>query len=67
MAQITVTVHAREVMAPDIAPATPQGTDPEGQVTVGGVIIRGHAVALRNLAEALVDAADLADRADREN
>jgi hypothetical protein len=25
MAQITVTVHAREVMAPDIAPATPQG------------------------------------------
>jgi hypothetical protein len=61
---VMVRVNAREVMTPDVAPANPDDPDREGQVEVGGFIIRGPAPALRILAETLVDAAD---RADREN
>jgi hypothetical protein len=62
MASITVHVGARERVEPAIIKATPLGAlGTEALVWMGATSIRGSAAALRALADALVEAADLAD------
>jgi hypothetical protein len=62
MPQITIHVGGRERLEPAISKATPLGAlGTEALVWIGATSIRGSAAALRALADALVEAADLAD------
>jgi hypothetical protein len=62
MPQITIHLGGREPLEPAISKATPMGALPtEAIVHLGPTIITGSATALRALADALVEAADLAD------
>jgi hypothetical protein len=62
MPKITIQVGARERLEPAISKATPLGAlDTQALVWIGATCISGSAAALRALADALVEAADLAD------
>jgi hypothetical protein len=62
MPRITIHVGACERLEPAISKATPMGALPtEAIVHLGPTMITGSATALRALADALVEAADLAD------
>jgi hypothetical protein len=62
MPRIVVTISSHDPMKAGVLPASPLGTiGPEGQVTVGGLILRGNATALRVLADRLQEAADRAE------
>ena len=62
MARITIHLGTRERLEPAISKATPLGAlGTEALVWIGATSIRGSAAALRALADALVEAADLAD------
>jgi hypothetical protein len=62
MPRITIHVGGREPLQPAISKATPLGALPtEAIVHLGPTMITGSATALRALADALVEAADLAD------
>ncbi|HEY2958031.1 MAG TPA: hypothetical protein VGM21_07440 [Actinomycetota bacterium] len=62
MPRITVQVGARERLEPAINKATPLGAlGTEALVWIGATSISGSATALRALADALVEAAELAD------
>jgi hypothetical protein len=62
MARVTVHVGAGERLEPAISKATPLGAlGTEALVWIGATRIRIRAAALRALADALVQAADLAD------
>ena len=62
MPQVTIRVGGHERLEPAILKATPLGAlDTEAQVWIGATSIRGRAAALRALADALVEAAELAD------
>ena len=65
MARITIDIGTRERLGPAISKATPLGAlGTEALVWIGATRIRGSAAALRALADALVEAADLADAYD---
>jgi hypothetical protein len=65
MPRITIHVGAREPLQATISKATPMGLlGTEAIVRLGPAIITGTATALRALADALVEAADLADEHD---
>jgi hypothetical protein len=65
MPQITIHVGGRERLEPAIGKATPLGAlGTEALVWIGATSIRGRAAALRALADALAEAADLADAYD---
>jgi hypothetical protein len=65
MPQITIHVGGRERLEPAISKATPLGALPtEAIVHLGPTMITGSATALRALADALVEAADLAEAYD---
>lgn len=65
MSQITIHVGDREPLEPAISKATPLGAlGTEALVWIGATRIRGSAAALRALADALVEAAELADAYD---
>ena len=65
MPKITIHVGGRERLEPAISKATPLGAlGTEALVWIGTTSIRGNAAALRALADALVEAADLADAYD---
>jgi hypothetical protein len=65
MARITIHLGTRERLEPAISKATPLGAlGTEALVWIGATRIRGRATALRALADALVEAADLADAYD---
>jgi hypothetical protein len=62
MARITLHLGTRERLEPAISKATPLGAlGTEALVHLGSATIRGSAAALRALADALVEAAELAD------
>jgi hypothetical protein len=62
MASITIQIGGRERLEPTISKATPLGAlGTAALVWIGTTRIRGSATALRALADALVQAADLAD------
>jgi hypothetical protein len=62
MPRITIHVGGRERLEPAISKATPLGAlGTEALVWIGTTRIRGSAAALRALADALVEAAELAD------
>jgi hypothetical protein len=62
MPQVTIHVGGHERLEPVIIKATPLGAlDTEAQVWIGATSIRGRATAPRALADALVEAAELAD------
>jgi hypothetical protein len=62
MPSITIHVGGRERLEPAITKATPLGAlGTEALVWIGATSITGSATALRSLADALVEAADLAD------
>ena len=62
MARVTIHLGTRERLEPRISKATPLGALPtEALVYLGPTCFRGRAPALRALADALVEAADLAD------
>jgi hypothetical protein len=62
MPRITIHVGGGERLEPAISKATPLGAlGTEALVWIGATSIRGRAAALRALADALVEAADLAD------
>jgi hypothetical protein len=62
MPRITIHVGGRERLEPTISKATPMGAlGTEAIVRLGPASITGSATALRALADALVEAADLAD------
>jgi hypothetical protein len=62
MPRITVHVGAGERLVPAISKATPMGAlGTEALVWIGATCLSGGAAALRALADALVEAADLAD------
>jgi hypothetical protein len=62
MPQITIHVGGREPLAATISKATPMGLlGTEAIVRLGPASIAGRSTALRALADALVEAADLAD------
>jgi hypothetical protein len=62
MPSITIHIGGRERLEPAISKATPLGAlGTEALVWIGPASIRGRAAALRALADALVEAADLAD------
>ena len=62
MPRITIHVGGRERLEPAISKATPMGALPtEAIVRLGPTMISGSATALRALADALVEAAELAD------
>jgi hypothetical protein len=62
MARITIQVGARERLEPTISKATPMGAlGTEAIVRLGAASITGSATAMRALADALVEAAELAD------
>jgi hypothetical protein len=65
MPQITIHVGGREPLEATISKATPMGLLPtEAIVRLGQVVIAGTAAALRALADALVEAAALAEAYD---
>jgi hypothetical protein len=65
MPQITIRVGGRERLEATISKATPMGLlGTEAIVRLGPAVITGTAAALRALADALVEAADLADAYD---
>ena len=65
MAWVTIHVGARERLEPAISKATPLGAlGTEALVDLGAACISGRATAMRALADALVEAADLADAYD---
>jgi hypothetical protein len=65
MPKITIHVGGRERLEPVISKATPLGAlGTEALVWIGTTRIRGSAAAMRALADALVEAADLADEYD---
>jgi hypothetical protein len=65
MPRITIHVGGRERLEATISKATPLGAlGTEALVWIGASSIRGHAAALRALADALVEAADLAEAYD---
>jgi len=65
MPQITIHLGGRERLEPAISRATPLGAlGTEALVWIGTTRIRGSATALRALADALTEAADLADAYD---
>jgi hypothetical protein len=65
MPQITIHVGGREPLEPAISKATPLGAlGTEALVWIGTTRIRGSAAALRALADALVEAAELAEAYD---
>jgi hypothetical protein len=65
MPQITIHVGGHERLEPAISKASPLGAlATEALVWIGSARIRGSAVALRALADALVEATDLADEYD---
>jgi hypothetical protein len=65
MPRITIQVGGREPLRPAISKATPLGAlGTEALVWIGATSIRGSAATLRALADALVEAADLADEYD---
>jgi hypothetical protein len=62
MPQVTIHIGGRERLEAAISKATPLGAlGTEALVWIGATSIRGSAAALRALADALVEAADLAD------
>jgi hypothetical protein len=62
MASITIHIGTRERLELAISKATPLGAlGTEALVWIGATSIRGPAAALRALADALVEAAELAD------
>jgi hypothetical protein len=62
MPRITIHVGGREGLEPTITKATPLGAlGTDAIVRLGPAIITGSATAMRALADALVQAADLAD------
>ena len=62
MPRVTIQVGGRERLEPTISKATPMGAvGTEAIVRLGPTTITGSATALRALADALVEAADLAD------
>jgi hypothetical protein len=62
MPRITIHVGGRERLEPAITNATPLGAlGTEAIIHLGPTMITGSATALRALADALVEAADLAD------
>jgi hypothetical protein len=65
MPRITIHVGGREQLEPSISKATPMGLlGTEAIVRLGPAIITGTATALRALADALTEAADLAEAYD---
>jgi hypothetical protein len=65
MARITIHLGTRERLEPKISKATPLGAlGTEALVYLGHTCVSGPAAALRALAAALVEAADLADAYD---
>jgi hypothetical protein len=65
MPRITIQVGGHERLEPAITKATPMGLlGTEAIVRLGAAMITGRAPALRALADALVEAADLADAYD---
>jgi hypothetical protein len=65
MPRITIHVGGREPLEATISKATPMGLlGTEAIVRLGATIITGTATALRALADALVEAADLAEEYD---
>jgi hypothetical protein len=65
MPRITIHVGGRERLEATISKATPMGLlGTEARVRLGPAIITGTAAALRALADALTEAADLADAYD---
>jgi hypothetical protein len=65
MPRITIHVGGRERLEPAITKATPMGVlGTEAIVRLGPTMITGTATALRALADALVEAADLAEAYD---
>jgi hypothetical protein len=67
MPAITVKIGARERLEPGILKGTPLGAlSTEALVRVGSTTIQGRAAALRALADACQEAADLADAYDRD-
>jgi hypothetical protein len=65
MPRITIHVGGRERLEPAISKATPLGALPtEAIVRLGPTMLTGSAAALRALADALVEAADLAEAYD---
>jgi hypothetical protein len=62
MPSITIQVGGHERLEPAISKATPLGAlGTQALVWIGATSIRGSATALRALADALVEAADMAD------
>jgi hypothetical protein len=62
MARITIHLGTRERLEPAISKATPLGALPtEALVWIGATSICGSAAAVRALADALTEAAELAD------
>jgi hypothetical protein len=62
MPRITIHIGGRERLEPAISKATPMGAlGTEAIIRLGPTMITGSATALRALADALVEAADLAD------
>jgi hypothetical protein len=62
MPRITIHVGGRERLKPAITKATPLGAlGTEALIWMGATSIRGSAAALRALADALVQAAEMAD------
>ena len=65
MPRITIKVGGRERLEPVISKATPLGAlGTEALVWIGATCISGSAAAMRALADALVEAADLAEAYD---
>jgi hypothetical protein len=65
MPQISVKIGSREPLAAQISKATPMGALPtDAVVRLGQLILYGPAAALRALADACTEAADLADAYD---
>jgi hypothetical protein len=65
MPRITIDVGTRERLEPAISKATPLGAlGTEALVWIGATSIRGRATALRALADALVEAAEMAEAYD---
>jgi hypothetical protein len=65
MARITIHLGTRERLEPAISKATPLGAlGTEALVWIGATSIRGSVTALRALADALVEAAELAEAYD---
>ena len=65
MARVTIHVGGREQLEPAISKATPMGLmGTEAIVRMGPAMITGSAPALRALADALVEAAELAEAYD---